>query len=203
MNNRIFVSLLASLLLLTGCLSNNSQPASYYVLTADERLQPLSGDTPADIAIEIAALQLPQYLERKQIVTRSSANQLHFSESNRWGGNLRKNINSVLAGNLSLLLNSNRVVVIPHTLPLRKGYRLEMVLRRFERDHQGHIILSVQWRMFSIDSMQAVDDGEERMVSAPLKDNEDYPAIVAAMSASLSDFSRLLAQRISADVKSL
>ena len=56
-----------------------------------------------DVAVVVASVRLPQYLERPQIVTRSGDNRLQLAEFDQWGGNLYQDMTRVLAQNLARL----------------------------------------------------------------------------------------------------
>jgi len=200
MNNKLIL-ILAVLLMLSGCLSNNSKPASFYVLNADTSQEPLNSDKQKAPAVEIAALHLPPYLDRKQIVIRHSENQLHFSEQNRWGGKLRKNLSRVLVKNLSHLLQSSRIAAIPHSLPIKPQYQLEVGIVQFERNAEGYIQLSVQWRLVKSGDMSLLASGTEDIVSEQFISADDYQSIVSAMSDTFAHFSKALAMTILADAK--
>jgi len=189
----------AVLLMLSGCLSNNSKPASFYVLNADTSQTPVNSDKEKAPAVEIAALQIPPYLDRKQIVIRHSENRLHFSEQNRWGGKLRKNLSRVLVKNLSHLLQSSRIAAIPHSLPVNPQYQLEVSILQFERSPAGHIVLSAQWRLVNSKDMRLIASGTEDIESEQQVPAADYQSIVAAMSLTFARFSRTLAMSIAAD----
>lgn len=204
MKNRpvlIPVLLTAMLLMLSGCLSNNSKPASFYVLNADISQAPVNIDKSKAPAVEIAALEIPPYLDRKQIVIRYSENRLHFSEQNRWGGKLRKNLSRVLVKNLSHLLQSSRIAAIPHSLPINPQYQLEVSLLQFERNPDGRIVLSAQWRLINSKDMRLIASGAEDLESEARVTDDDYQSIVSAMSHTFARFSRMLAMTILADAK--
>ncbi|NNJ92161.1 MAG: membrane integrity-associated transporter subunit PqiC [Gammaproteobacteria bacterium] len=200
MNNKLIL-IVAMILMLSGCLSNNSKPASFYVLNADINQAPINNDKEKAPAVEIAALHIPPYLDRKQIVIRQSENRLHFSESNRWGGKLRKNLSRVLVKNLSHLLQSSRIAAIPHSLPIKPQYQLEVTIIQFERNAQGYIELSVQWRLVKSANMSLVASATEDIVSEELISADDYQSIVSAMSDTFARFSKTLAITIVADAK--
>ncbi len=202
MKNRsiqIQVLILVAALLLPGCLSNTSKPANFYVLNSDLSQAPVNTDTDSAPAVEIVALHIPPYLDRKQIVTRESENQLHFSEQNRWAGKLRKNLSRVLVKNLSHLLQSSRVAAIPHSLPINAQYQLEIAIVQFERNAAGHILLSAQWRLAKSKEMKLVASGTEDIESQVSIVADDYQSIVSAMSQTFARFSRTLAITIVAD----
>lgn len=204
MKNRLVLILLlipAMLVMLSGCLSNNSKPASFYVLNADISQAPVNTNIQKAPAVEIAALEIPPYLDRKQIVIRYSENRLHFSEQNRWGGKLRKNLSRVLVKNLSHLLQSSRIAAIPHSLPINPQYQLEVSILQFERNPDGRIVLSAQWRLINSKDMRLIASGAEDVVSEVRVPDDDYQSIVSAMSHTFARFSRTLAMTIVADAK--
>jgi uncharacterized lipoprotein YmbA len=200
MKNKLIL-LLTVLLAFSGCLSNTSKPASFYVLNADTSMPPVNTDKDKAPAVEIAAIHLPPYLDRKQIVTRQSENKLHFSEQNRWGGKLRKNLSRVLTKNLSYLLQSSRVAVTPHSLPIKPDYQLEVLIEQFENNAASRVVLSAQWRLVKAGDMSLVASGTEDLSSEILPVADDYQAIVAAMSRTFAHFSEILARNIVADAQ--
>ncbi|MDY7035801.1 MAG: ABC-type transport auxiliary lipoprotein family protein, partial [Thermodesulfobacteriota bacterium] len=92
--------------LLSGCISTTTPNTKFYVLNPLDSGISLVSKTECYglLSLEVASLRLPQYLERPQIVTRSSENRLDLAEFHQWGGNLRKNMIRVLGKNLSQLL---------------------------------------------------------------------------------------------------
>ena len=85
--------------ILPGCLgANPPTPTRFYLL------DPVSHGAVLEtggrqICVELRSLDLPQYLEKPQIVTRTAANRLELAEYHQWGGNLRKNIIRVMKQN--------------------------------------------------------------------------------------------------------
>jgi uncharacterized lipoprotein YmbA len=199
MNRIILITIM--LLVLSGCLSNKTAPASFYVLNADLSLSPVNVNKDKVLAVEITAIHVPPYLDRKQIVTRQSENQLHFSEQNRWGGKLRKNLSRVLAKNLSHLLQSSRVAVTPHSLPVKPEYQLEVEIIQFERNANSQVILAAQWRLIKAGDKSLVASGSEDLISKSLPHADDYQSIVAVMSHTFARFSNILASTIVADAQ--
>jgi len=68
-------------LLLQAC--GASQPTKYYLLTSEntnDRSESVKGDT----VIGIGPVVIPEYLDCKQIVTRSKANALEVSTYHQW-----------------------------------------------------------------------------------------------------------------------
>jgi hypothetical protein len=191
-------ALAIALALLAGCATSESTTTRFYVLDA------LPGDSAAlsearrepPIAVDIAALRLPQYLERPQIVTRSARNELALAEYHQWGGNLAKNVTRVLARNLALLLGTAEITVFSRRPPTPADVRVEIDVMQFERGPDRRVLLSAQWRL------RAGADGTPHLariserVSEPLDAAAGMDATVAAMSALLGELSREIARAV-------
>ena len=152
----IFTLILAECLL-SGCIGTNPvTPTQFYLLTPaqyetsliikKDHSDPLSQKR---ISLELASLHLPQYLEKPQIVTRSSQNRLEMAEYHQWGGNLRKNMIRVIAQNMSQLLATPNVAMAPFRPPTPPDFRIEVEVMRFEPDERGQVHFSAQWRLLS------------------------------------------------------
>ena len=120
MTSTKYSSAAAAVLLLTvgGC--GNSPPSDFYVLTPmpqGERAAPRD----RSLVIGVGPVEIPDYLNRAQIVTRAGPNRLDVAEFNRWGGSLVANLASVVAQNLSLMLGTDDVHVAPANEPSSIG----------------------------------------------------------------------------------
>jgi len=82
-----WIPLTIAAMLTTGCLKSTPE-THYYILNSPDSIQPLhkAKQKRRKRVIEIASLTLPQYLERAQIVTRTSVNRMKIKEFHRWGG---------------------------------------------------------------------------------------------------------------------
>jgi uncharacterized lipoprotein YmbA len=187
-----FIIAAMALALAAGC---SSVPSTrFYVVT------PLAGPAAATAArspsVVVAAVRLPEYLERPQLVTRSSDNRLQLEEFHQWGGNLAKDLTRVMAENLSALLGSDAVVAAPHTMRARPDFRVEIEVLRFERAADGRVHLTAKW------SLQRGADGTLltsptfTQASEPLPAATSIDLTVAAMSGVYGELSRAIAQAI-------
>ena len=95
--------------LLGGC--SSTPPVAYYTLnTLPETQQEIPAAVMDDtIAIGVGPVDLPKFLDRPQIVTRKSQNQIEVSEFNRWAGSFPGDFARVLAKNISILLPTDQV----------------------------------------------------------------------------------------------
>ena len=191
-------AMLCAALLASGCISTESAPTRFDLLRdlpADSVA--LTGATPAKpAAVDIAALRLPQYLERPQIVTRSDTNRLHLADYDQWGGNLAKDMMRVLARNLAVLLATPEVTAFSRRPPASADARVEIEILAFERGPDRRVTLSAQWRLFTGAGAAPMVTRISDLVGPPIADAADMDATVASMSTLLGDLSRLIAAAI-------
>jgi len=191
----VIVSLIG-LFLLAGCAG--STPSRYYVLT------PLTAGkathAPDGLAIGVGPVVVPQYLDRPQLVTRSSDNRLDVGETDQWGGRLSDNVTRVLAENLSGLLATDRVSIYPWTDATAIGTQVTVDIVEFERDAAGVVTLSAFWNITDVASAKILVTRRSTIVkNIDAKGAEAADATVAAMSATLAT----LGQEIAAVIKAL
>ena len=187
-----FVLLNTSWFMLAGC--GSSQPTRFYVLSnlPHAAQQPIGGSQ--DIAVGVGPVELPDYLDRPQIVTRTGQNELNLAEFDKWGESLKDNANQVLAENIAVLLPSKKV----HTYPWKRATTLDSQLvvkiTRFDHTEGGDTVLHARWGILSGDGMKELLSRETRYVERP--DGLGYAATVAAMNRALAQFSRDAANAI-------
>jgi len=171
----------------------------FYVVT------PLAGPAPAASApgprVVVAAVRLPEYLERPQLVTRSGDNRLQVEDFHQWGGNLAKDLTRVMAENLSRLLGSDAVVAAPHTLRLRPDYRVEIEVLRFERAGDARVHLTAKWWLQRGADGAPLASPTAALASGPLPGAASFETTVAAMSSVYGELSRAIAQAIASQEK--
>jgi uncharacterized lipoprotein YmbA len=179
-------------LTLVGCLGS-ATPSKYYVLSATG---PENERRPEGPAISVGPVTLAKYLDRPQIVTRPTANQLDVAEFDRWGGRLEDNVAQVLAEDLSRRLGTARVTVFPPEPVGRTEARVSVTITQFERVANGDVVLEARWRIVPLRGEPVVDSS--RFTKRP--SGTDYGATVAAMSDALGDLSDKIAGVLSGRV---
>jgi len=187
--------------LLAACSSvgKNADTRFYLLSQLPAATAPLgSAPTQPPLAVTLTPVQLPQYLERPQIVIRVAPNRLELSEFDNWGGSLEKNMTRVLAANLSLLLASPDIQIVNTRRSVDRGTTVEIQVMQFERSPDGRTVLNTQWRLFGPDRNQPPKITQtSRFVSdSILETAPDRTAVVAAMSQLLGELSKTIAQTI-------
>lgn len=191
----IVTIMLASVLLGSGC-AGRSAPSEFYTLSAL-----LQGDSAAgvsatreDLAIGVGPASFPEFLDRPQIVTRTSAHRLHFDEFHRWGGLLQSDFLLVLGENLSTLLGTNRILVYPAEPSFEITHRVVLAVQAYEGTLGDGATLSVRWAVVEPRSSRALVVRQSRITETV--STSDYEALVTAQSRTLAALSREIAEAI-------
>jgi uncharacterized protein len=185
-------TVICCLLLATGC---SSPPTRFYVLSAvSDSVAAVTAQADRDVAVGVGPVELPEYLDRPQIVTRSGQNALNLAEFDNWAEPLKDNATQVLAENLAVLLPSRRIVTYPWKRATPVDMQLVAKITRFDHAEDGETVLSTRWRLLSGDGSKELLARESRYLERPA--GGSYGATVAAMSRALAQFSRDVAGAI-------
>lgn len=183
---------------LGGCTSSPS--ARFYTLNPlghQEANQPSPAGKPASVGI--APVEIPDYLDRPQIVTRDGRNVLKLAEFDRWAGSLSDNITAVLAENLAQLLGTDRIFVYPRLQAEKAEFSVMTRVLRLDCKPGEQVFLKVQWTLLSGPERKDVAT-QVASFTERLNDNR-YETIAAAVSRTLEQLSREIARTISDRLK--
>ena len=179
-------------LMVAGCRSS-TPPVSFYTLASLPGMEMESHEQSAarDITIGIGPVQLPQFLNRPQIVIRSGPNKLTVSEFHRWGGYFDQDFLRVLAQDISILMPTNRVIEFPWDDRADPDYRIEFNVQQFDGQPGNSVLLNVTWTIKDRKGTKALY-AKRSIIRQPVSGN-DYEALVAAHSQALAALSREIA----------
>jgi uncharacterized lipoprotein YmbA len=190
-------------LALGGCLAlGGTQDTRFYVLTpltdGTTAAQPMVASPKARqrLSVGLAPVDVPRYLDRPQIVTRVTSNELSLSEFDQWAEPLPDSIAHVLAENLTRLLSMHGMDVLSESRASRSDYYVGVVLQRFECEADDGCVLQARWTLVGErDQARLVQNAFE--VRMPLEGG-GYEAMVGAMSRALGALSRDIALHLRA-----
>jgi uncharacterized lipoprotein YmbA len=184
---------LGSSLMVAGCAS---QPSRFYLLSASPSTETAALDTSGQQGptIGVGPVTLPRYVDRPQIVTRTSPYEINVAEFDRWAEALDANFSRVLAENLSILLPSARVVMPPWPRATPIDYQISVDVTHFLSQVGADSVLIADWTLFKGEGQDALTSGKSRFSAAA--GGQDYAAIVAAMSQTVASLSREIATAI-------
>ncbi len=192
---KLMVHVLCPLLIaIGGC--GRTRTARFYTLNAltDASTERRAVPTEDGIAVGLGPIRLPEYLDRPQIVTRPSPNEVRFAEFERWAAPLAGDLSSALAKNLSTLLGTDRIALYPWKATTPIDCRVEIEVSRFDGKPGDSVLLESRWIVFSEDRKRVLGT-KTSSLSEPVN-GKGYVALVAAQSRALAALGREIAEAI-------
>jgi uncharacterized lipoprotein YmbA len=182
-------------LLLAGCRSS-APPVEFYTLNPLDDMEGQVNTAEADqkLSVGVGPVEIPEILDRPQIVTRSGPNKLQIDEFHRWAGRLDENFARVLAQNISLLLGTDQVVVYPWQADFKPRYRIALEVRYFEGQWGEDVLLEVLWTLASQASQKTLT-ARKSVIKEPLSATT-FEALVAAQSRAIAQLSREIVREV-------
>ncbi|MDH3803580.1 MAG: PqiC family protein [Deltaproteobacteria bacterium] len=175
---------------------STTPPVAYYTLnTLPEMQQEIPAAVLDDtLAIGVGPVEFPKFLDRPQIVTRKSQNQIEVSEFHRWAGSFPGDFSRVLAKNISILLPSDRVAVYPWGEQFSPTYRVKLDVEQFDGQLGERVVLEVTWMVMDQEGTNKLLV-RRSLIEEPVPDN-NYEALVVAESNALVTLSRTIVEEI-------
>lgn len=180
--------------LLTGSLSGcgSSPPSSFYTLSPSP-LTPIG--SAVDSGITIGPIDIPDYLNRPQIVTRGEGSELKLAEFDRWAEPLEDSFQRMLTTNIRSLLGSNEIVEYPSKQKFGLHYHVVARIQRFDSDYRGNAVLEVKWGILDSNGGR-VAPLESGHFESQASNASDYNQIVAALDDTVSQLSVAIARSL-------
>lgn len=188
--NRLQAPALALSLLACGCAQG--PPPNLYLLhaQADQRLAGVE----RGVTVGVGPVELPPYLDRPQIVTRDTDYRLQLSEAHQWAEPLKANVSRVVAVNLSNLLSSNRIYLVPRRQRTQLDFEVSIDVARFDGQLAKEVALDARWNLHDGDSGRLLLSKVSIIREVP--HGGGYAALVAAKSRALRALSAEIAEAI-------
>jgi len=180
------------LVLVVGCA--RTPPPSFFLLDfpVDEQLVGVE----RGLAIGIGPINLPQYLDRPQIVTRGTGNEVKLSEANQWAEPLKASISRVLVVNLGRRLKTNRVYAVPQRRRTPLDYQVSVDFGRFDGSPGEDVVLATRWSLFGKDGKGLLYTGVT-IIREPTR-TTNYDGLVGAQVRALERLSAEIADALEA-----
>jgi uncharacterized lipoprotein YmbA len=205
--NRLLKTCAAGALAMTiaGCsaiartiLAPQKDVTKFYLLTPTANTAAASPTTApgarGDFTLGLGPVKLPPYLDRQEVVTRTSPTQLDLSKSERWGESLQTNFTSVLSRDLGAQIGTQQIVVFPWYNTTHVDMQVQVEVYRFETDSQGLAQLSAKWTVRDSDGKSILYVAESNLSqSSKAGDTADA---AAALSRTVGDLSREIANMV-------
>ena len=177
---------LLALVMLAACAA--SEPSRFYTLAPQARAEAAGAPAASGKAgrhVALSPVQVPRYLDRPEIITRTDANTIELAEFDKWTEPLAEMVGRVLSEDLSRRLPDERVFL----LPVRQAVPIDRVvdtqIMRFDADAGGVVTLDARWQVFGKDGRSLID-ARDTVVQEPGGSDGGKAALAAAMSRALS-----------------
>ena len=188
-------TLLAAILLLIlgGCAS--SPPTRYYTLATGYQLAPAHQTSGQGVHVGLWRVQLPEMLQRSEIVTRDDRYRVSLADLHRWAERLDDNISRRLAEELAQRLDSENISLSPWRAYITNDYQVKIEFTRFDGTLGGDVVVSGTWLLLS-------GRGDSKLARKPFRyaaqaEGGGYSELVAT----LDELTRLLARDIAESIR--
>ncbi len=189
--------LLVSVLVLAACAG--SEPSRFYTLDVQApapATAPAASPGAGRRTVGLSPVQVPRYLDRPQLVTRTDANTLELAEFDKWSEPLADMIGRVLAEELSRRLPRDRIFLLPVRQAVAIDRIVDIQVTRFDADAAGEVGLDAGWQVFAEGGRRLLQ--VERTAIRESAAGAGKAAMVAAMSRALSRLAAEIAGALAA-----
>jgi uncharacterized lipoprotein YmbA len=201
--NNLFIYVLTTIILCFWVAScSKTTPSQFYTINPLSSIETNKKTAPFanKIGIGINSVEIPDYLNRPQLVFRKNKNEVSISEFNRWAGSLKDNINNVMTENLAVLLNTDRVYVPPRIKIDEIDFLISINIYVIEFIPGDQVILKGSWIIMQTDMKKEVST---RIFSLSEKINTgDLNEMIDALSLNFDNLSKAIAGEIKSLKKS-
>lgn len=191
------VAALFALALLAACSSSSVPPPRLFVLSPLQAQA--AGDHPVSgiPSILVAQTQVPDYLDRPQIIERTTTNELKLVDADQWAERLSINVSRVVAQNLTTMVPADANVAVPARASLPYDFQVVVTLNNFELDQSGAAILGGRWSVTNAEGTK-----ELAAATVSLRQPAARPGIAAAVEAMNANLGAVCSD-IAAEIKKL
>lgn len=191
MNSRRLI-LCASLLaacLLSAC---SSTPATRFYTLNGPTLKPAENGSPM---LALLQVDLPEMLERPQIVLRQQSHQVQVLEQQRWAEPLKAAVARVLTGHLQQHLPRWQVHQRQHLVQRQAKWELWLNIQRFDATPQQAAVLEASWGVKEREGKRHYQ--ATTRLQSPVQ-SDDLPALLSAQEQTIQQLAQEIANKLQA-----
>ncbi len=185
---------LAAIASLSACATS---PPTRLHLLAVEPAGPLPGAPGSGLVLGVGPIEVVDYLERPEIVTRRGRTSLVLAEFDRWGERFEVMVARVLRESLARLLATDAVLDLPADRDIEPDFRLALQLLRFEAEEEGEVVLEARWELAGRTGSRPLRR-QRTVIREPIEPGPGIEPVVAAMSRALGALAGELARAVAA-----
>ena len=170
-----------------GC--GRTAQSRFYTLDA---VATAEGAPSTSLAVIVGPVSVPASVDRPEFVVPVAANRVEIDEFNRWAAPLGDAIARTVAGNLTVLLGSPRVVTAP-LANFDANYRVTIDVQRFESVPGEAVVFDAVW---AVRGSKGATGRSGRTTARETVPDASYDALAAAYSRALATMSGDIAAAI-------
>jgi len=182
---------------LSGCVSAGSSPdPRFYMLKhagGEEAAQKFN--IPADTITLVGPVDIPQYLDRPQIVTQDDKGMVNIAQFDRWGESLDAGIMRLIIEDLHLMLPGATFETFPCNYAIPLNYQIIVEIQQLRGNLKGDLLLVAQWSIINANTQKMLFTKRSELSRQVSPNN--YSGLADALSKSVSSLSGEIAQNLS------
>jgi uncharacterized lipoprotein YmbA len=183
-------------LIIAGCIGGQSAPTQFYMMdpvppTSTHPAVALGGPV---VWVSLDPVEVPEYLNRPQIVTHLDRAEYHLDEFNRWLEPLRDNLTRVIAENLTGMLVTEGIDVLSMSRSVETDFSLSIQILRLDGKRGQSMVLIARWSLF--DRTGNVLVLTKRSVIQEKVGDDSYQSFVTVQTRMIESLSREIADGI-------
>lgn len=187
-----FVAVVFALAVLGGCA--RSAAVNYYILHSMQGPAPQTKAAGLEqcLVVAVGPIDIPTYLDRPQMVTRSSPDTIQFAEYDKWAEPLDKNLARVLADDLSGQLAGAHVCVFPWPGSMSVRYQVRLNIVHLEKIPDNKVILDASWNVLRNNGKKLLVTKRSKVIE-PVEAEAGFRGVASAESRAVEALSREIA----------
>jgi uncharacterized lipoprotein YmbA len=176
--------------LVSGCIGT-SPATRYYAFTASDYVNKTEGD----LKISVGPFEIPEYLNRPQIIIREQGTALKVLKSDRWAEPLTEAVGRRINRDLSNQITSGLVYQFPSVTDISPDYRIRGRISNFEASTDGTVVLRLRWGVLNRDNGFAIAP-HGATFSTTIESSDDIAAVTKAMDDLLGELTLSIATEL-------
>lgn len=166
----------------------------YYALSPVDPGAPLAKAAAASAVVAVGPVNLPDYVDRPQIVVRTGPHTLDQAVFDQWGGDLDDMVPRLLVEDLARRLPGDHFVGFPEAGDVPYDFRVPVDISQFDVSEAGEAVIVARWQVRGKPGSETVLVRES--TSRAQATGKTYDQRVDALSRALADLSSDIAAAI-------
>jgi len=185
---------------IVACAGGPSAPTRFYMI---DSVTPTAGSQSRDmnlpkVLVSLDPVEIPEYLNRPQIVTHLDGAAYQLDEFNQWLEPLGENLTRVIGENLSEMLAADGIDILSMSRPAETDFNVSVQVLRLDVKPGREMVLIARWSL--LDRTKNTMSLTKRSVIREVVDDDSYQGIVKVQNGIIESLSREIAEGIRAMV---